>query len=51
MQTLKEIEDYANEVAGQWNGDLPGTEEERATTAYEILEKLKELKQLLEELN
>lgn len=50
MHTLKEIEERANEVAGQWNGDLPGIQEERATAALEIIEKIKELKLLLEEI-
>lgn len=49
--TLQEIKDKANEIAGSWNGDEAGYLEERAMIANEILEKLKELEELLKEIN
>jgi len=50
MKTLDEMQKYAEEVAGAWNGDEAGTQEERAHTATEILDKVKEIRELLNEL-
>jgi hypothetical protein len=48
LQTLiKQME----EIAGEWNGDEPGRPEERAHIAEDIIEKTKELLDLLEELD
>jgi len=50
---IYELEDLikaADDVSGEWNGDKPGLQEERATIANEISEKAKEIKVLLEQL-
>lgn len=47
---LKILEDLLEEISGEWNGDLPGLQEDMAHAANEALEKIKELKVLLEEL-
>jgi hypothetical protein len=48
LQTLiKQME----EIAGEWNGDEAGRQEERAHIAEDITEKAKELIDLLEELD
>lgn len=39
------------EIAGEWNGDEAGRQEERAHIAEDIIEKAKELIDLLEELD
>lgn len=38
-----------HEVAGSWNGDESGIAEDRASVANDIIEKAKELQNLLEE--
>jgi len=47
---LANLRDYAEEIAGEWNGDEPGIQEERAECANEIIEKIDELVLLLKEL-
>lgn len=37
-------------IAGLWNGDNPGIEEDKAHIANEVLEKIKEIEELLQEL-
>lgn len=37
------------EVAGEWNGDEPGLQEERSTLASDIAEKARELRSLISE--
>ena len=39
----KDFIPYFEEIAGQWDGDLPGRGEDRAHIALEIIELLKEL--------
>lgn len=39
------------DMAGEWNGDEPGSQEEMAHAACEALEKITELKELLVELD
>lgn len=39
------------EIAGAWNGDEPGQQEDRAHQANDILEKIRELEQLLSDLD
>lgn len=51
MENLNEIEKYAEEIAGQWNGDESGWQEDRATCAGEILEYIKGIRECLKELN
>lgn len=47
MKTLKQIKEWAEEIAGQWNGDEPGSAEDRAMQANDILEKVAELEELI----
>lgn len=46
--SLEEIKKWANEIEGSWDGDLPGSAEERAGQASDILEKVAELEELIE---
>jgi hypothetical protein len=45
---INTIQKWAEEVAGEWNGDESGSQEDRAMQAEDIIEKCKELKELLE---
>ena len=47
LQILKE---WAEEISGEWNGDNPGKQEERAHCAQDIIKKSDELKDLLDEM-
>ncbi len=47
---LDSLESELNDIASEWNGDNPGLQEERATASLDAIEKIKELKLLLEEL-
>jgi len=47
LKLIKECE----EIAGNWNGDEPGYQEEQASIANEIIEKSTELIDLINELN
>lgn len=49
-EELKKIIEECEEISGRWNGDNPGQEEEQARTANEIIEKTKEIMDLLSEL-
>jgi len=50
-KTLKDIKGEAEQVAGEWNGDESGVLENRANIAGDILEAVKNLEELLAELN
>ena len=45
---LEEIKKWAEEIAGSWNGDESGSQEERAQQALDILEAIKNLEELIE---
>ena len=45
---LNKIKKWAEEIAGEWNGDEPGRQEDRAHQATDILEKVAELEELIE---
>jgi hypothetical protein len=49
-KTLKEIKEEAEQIAGEWNGDESGVLEDRANIAGDILEAIKNIEDLLEEL-
>lgn len=49
--TLEQIKKWAEDIAGSWNGDNSGSEEDRAGQANEILEKISELETLIEEMD
>lgn len=52
-ETLDEIKAWALDIAGQWNGDESGSEEDRAMQAEEILKDINTLRadiNLMEEL-
>jgi len=44
---LKSIRKWAENIAGNWNGDNPGRSEDRAMQANEIIEKVDELIKLI----
>jgi hypothetical protein len=46
--TLEKLKEYAEDVAGQWNGDDSGIGEENADAALEILEAIKTIEENLE---
>jgi hypothetical protein len=50
MTDIEQIKKYAENISGQWNGDEPGLQEDRAGIANEILEKISEIEELLKEL-
>ena len=39
----KDFIEYFEEIAGEWDGDLPGSKEDRAHIANDIIELLNEL--------
>ena len=43
-ETLDEMRAWANQIAGEWNGDEPGTEEDRAMLAEDILKDINTLR-------
>lgn len=44
---IDDIVEWANQITGEWNGDEPGTQEDRAHQADEIIEKALELRELI----
>ena len=44
---IDDIITWADDIAGEWNGDNPGSQEERANQAESIIEKASELKKLI----
>lgn len=50
-EELENLITKCEEIAGEWNGDEPGRQEERAHIAEDIMEKAQELIELLEELD
>lgn len=51
MNSLKEIKKWAENIAGEWNGDESGSQEDRAHCALEIKQKVAELEELLDEMD
>lgn len=51
MDTLENIKKYAEEVQASWNGDEAGIQEDRYNIASDVLEAVKNLEELLAELN
>lgn len=50
-EQLKELIKEMEGIRGQWNGDESGYREEQANIATDIIEKAKELEDLINELN
>lgn len=48
MSTLDDVIEYAEGIAGEWNGDNAGKLEDRANQALEIIEACQKVKMLLE---
>ena len=48
--TLEKIKDWAEDIAGSWNGDKSGRAEDRAHQAEDILEAVKNLEELIKEM-
>jgi hypothetical protein len=51
MDSIKVIKKWATNIAGEWNGDESGQQEDRANCAGEILEKAEELEKLISEMD
>lgn len=49
VEALAKLKKEANEVAGWWNGDESGKNEDLAHVANDIIEKAEELEALLDE--
>jgi hypothetical protein len=49
-QMLKELKERMQTLAGAWNGDEPGVQEDTAHLAMDIIAKVGELEELLLEL-
>lgn len=47
ISCVNDISEWAFGIAGQWDGDNSGREEDRALQAEEIMEKCQELKDLI----
>jgi len=45
---IKEMMLWADEISGDWDGDNPGIEEDRANLAEEITDKTEELHDLIQ---
>lgn len=50
-EQLKKLIDECETIAGNWNGEDSGYQEEQAGIANDIIEKAKELIELINELN
>ena len=50
-KTIKQIKEEMEEIAGEWNGDEAGVQEDRAVIALDVITKLDEVEELLAELN
>lgn len=48
ISVIKDVVEWADEIAGQWDGDNDGSEEDRAIQADEIMQKANELIELIE---
>lgn len=51
IYTLEYLKQEAEEIVGAWNGDNPGTQEDRAHVANQLLEKITEIEALISELH
>ena len=55
MNTLKgefkKLKERMEQIAGEWNGDEAGLQEDRAEIALDVITKLDEVEELLAELN
>jgi len=47
---MKNLKEEMQTIAGEWNGDEPGIQEQRALIAYEIIQKIVEIETLKKEL-
>lgn len=50
MSELKQLKEKMERIAGEWNGDESGRQEDNAHIAEEVIEKIDEIKELLEQL-
>lgn len=50
MKHLQKFKEEVEDIAGQWNGDNSGRLEDQAHICLEILDKVKEIEVLIEEL-
>lgn len=48
---LNDLRARMNDVAGEWDGDLPGVAEDRAHAALAVIEGIDDLEKLIKEFN
>jgi hypothetical protein len=48
---MDKLKTKMEEISGDWNGDEPGLQEERAHIANDIIEKIEEIEELMKELD
>lgn len=51
IEQLKKMRTDFEEISGQWNGDNPGSKEDRAHAANEGIEAIDKLLEIIEELD
>lgn len=51
INNMDKLKTRMEEIAGSWDGDQSGIQEDNASIAVEVLEKIKEIEELLEGLN
>jgi len=49
--TIEKLKAQMEEISGAWNGDNPGTQEDNAHIANEVLEHITAIEKLIDELN
>jgi hypothetical protein len=47
---LEKLKKQMQDIAGNWNGDEPGLQEENAKIALEVIEKIDEINKLIDDL-
>ncbi len=50
VSKLEGLKNEMEHIAGEWNGDEPGIQEENSKVALEVIDKINEIKELLEQL-
>ncbi len=49
-ETLDEMSSWANDIMAEWDGDLPGRQEDRATQAEHISRLIEDLREQINEM-
>jgi len=51
IEALNRLEKKLSNIAGNWNGDESGLAEDRARASLDVIEKINEIREIIEELN